>query len=98
MAKCGFDNNIPCDDDCKYYNTCTRNPKNIKKPVNPPTAKKKRVKKPKTCNRDCFNCIYDDCMMDDISKGETAEIHRRDEFMKGFGHFPKGRGGKSHSR
>jgi len=29
------------------------------------------------CNRDCFNCPFDDCVMDDISDSEIASIEKR---------------------
>ena len=33
----------------------------------------------KRCNRDCFNCVYDDCIMDTATKEERAEITERDK-------------------
>lgn len=30
------------------------------------------------CNRDCFNCKYDDCVVDNISSVERIEINTRD--------------------
>ena len=31
------------------------------------------------CNRDCFNCIYDDCIIETASSKERKEIKMRDE-------------------
>lgn len=30
------------------------------------------------CNRDCFNCVYDDCIVDIASSAERKEIRERD--------------------
>lgn len=30
------------------------------------------------CNRDCFNCIYDDCVVEELSDDERKEIRERD--------------------
>ena len=30
------------------------------------------------CNRDCFNCKYDDCIVDDVSLTERIEQMQRD--------------------
>ena len=31
------------------------------------------------CNRDCFNCIYEDCITDTITKEERREISERNK-------------------
>lgn len=31
------------------------------------------------CNHDCFNCIFSDCIVDEISSEERAEIKERDK-------------------
>lgn len=33
------------------------------------------------CNHDCFNCIFDDCIVETISSEERAEIRERDKQM-----------------
>ena len=32
----------------------------------------------KECNRDCFHCIYEDCIVDTATAKEKAEIRERD--------------------
>lgn len=31
------------------------------------------------CNHDCFNCTYDDCIIESISSKERKEIKERDK-------------------
>ena len=31
------------------------------------------------CNRDCFNCAYDDCIVDNMSSEERTEAKERDK-------------------
>lgn len=31
------------------------------------------------CNHDCFNCIYDDCIIETMSSEERNEIKERDK-------------------
>ena len=31
------------------------------------------------CNHDCFNCIYDDCVIETISSEEREAIRERDK-------------------
>lgn len=30
------------------------------------------------CNHDCFNCIYDDCIIEKMSSAERKEVKERD--------------------
>lgn len=30
------------------------------------------------CNRDCFNCVHDDCVLDEVSDAESLAADRRD--------------------
>lgn len=34
------------------------------------------------CNRDCFNCIYEDCIQDDVSDEERAFINSQDRSLR----------------
>lgn len=40
----------------------------------------------KKCNRDCFNCIFDDCIMENITSEEREEAKERDKNYANFGH------------
>ena len=31
------------------------------------------------CNRDCFNCKHDDCIVNNVSQKERTEIRERDK-------------------
>lgn len=31
------------------------------------------------CNRDCFNCIYDDCILDEIDENDLQELKDAEE-------------------
>ena len=31
-----------------------------------------------TCNHDCFNCVFDDCKVNKMTKEERIEIQNRD--------------------
>ena len=42
------------------------------------------------CNRDCFNCQYDDCVIDKVSKAERDMQNYRDASITVTGHIPKG--------
>ena len=50
------------------------------------------------CNRDCFNCIYDDCIVHTASKEERQEIAERNKRNMGYGisHIPKRSNGRKH--
>ena len=37
----------------------------------------------KACNHNCFQCPYDDCIIDDITTEERAEINSRNAELKG---------------
>lgn len=54
-----------------------------------------------TCNRDCFNCPYDDCIVDDDTDSEIAESLLRDfeinQSENGIGVLLRGRGRPRHS-
>lgn len=39
----------------------------------------------KKCNRDCFNCIYEDCIINTITKEEREESEKRDINYTNFG-------------
>ena len=34
------------------------------------------------CDRNCFNCVYEDCIVDDITKEEENEQKRFDDFIR----------------
>lgn len=44
--------------------------------------------KKEVCNRDCFNCIYKDCIVDGVLPGESKEIRLRDEKFTGHQYIP----------
>ena len=37
-------------------------------------------KKEPVCNRDCLNCIHDDCICDDMTAADYAELRELDEY------------------
>ena len=39
----------------------------------------------KKCNRDCFNCTYDDCIIESITSTERMEQNQRDINYSSFG-------------
>lgn len=39
----------------------------------------------KKCNRDCFNCVFDDCIIDKMTKEEREEAKERDKNYANFG-------------
>lgn len=45
------------------------------------------------CNRDCFNCVFDDCVVNDsdISSEERKAIRERDKIFTGYGSVFKAR-------
>lgn len=45
----------------------------------------------KKCNRDCFNCIYDDCVIGTLSSKERKEIKERDKSIMSYGSVVKAR-------
>ena len=48
------------------------------------------------CDRNCFNCKYDDCIADDITKEERDMQDYRDASLIVTGYIPKGhRSGKA---
>ena len=34
------------------------------------------------CDRNCFNCVYEDCIVDDVTKEEEDEQKRFDDFIR----------------
>ena len=50
------------------------------------------------CNRDCFHCKYDDCIMDNVTKTERAMQNYRDNSLIVTGVLPKGHRGKNQGR
>lgn len=56
------------------------------------------MSKLKTCNRDCFKCIYDDCIMNDISSAERKATNQRDINYTNFGSVVQGRASRSRRR
>ena len=42
------------------------------------------------CNRDCFNCIFDDCVCDSVTKDEKFMQDYRDKCATVTGYIPKG--------
>lgn len=44
------------------------------------------------CNRDCFNCAYEDCQCDDITKTEREMQNYRDACITITGKIPKAHG------
>ena len=47
------------------------------------------------CNRDCFNCKFDDCVVDTVSNIEKVESNIRDMlYVGGFGTVRGGRRAK----
>ena len=34
------------------------------------------------CDRNCFNCVYEDCIVDDVTKEEEDEQKRFDAFIR----------------
>lgn len=43
------------------------------------------------CNHDCFNCIFDDCINNTITKEERMESKRRDENCTSYGRVIHGK-------
>ena len=41
------------------------------------------------CNRDCFNCKFDDCVVNGITSEERSEIRERDKKIVDYGHVLK---------
>ena len=37
------------------------------------------------CNHDCFNCTFDDCIVDEISQKEKRDSHKRDINFTDYG-------------
>lgn len=52
----------------------------------------------KKCNRDCFHCQYDDCIMDDVSTEEKEMQNYRDASLTVTGYIPKGHYGRKQGR
>ena len=50
------------------------------------------------CNRDCFNCTYEDCIVNDISSEERSEIKERDRKIIDYGSVIKARPPRVKSR
>ena len=44
----------------------------------------------KKCDRDCFNCKYDDCIVETVSEDERAMQNYRDNSLIVTGYIPKG--------
>lgn len=44
----------------------------------------------KKCNRDCFNCVFDDCICESVSKDERFMQDYRDKCATVTGKIPKG--------
>lgn len=49
------------------------------------------MKKENICNMDCFNCIYNDCILPDtyVSADEVISSEKRDEFVEKIFSLPK---------
>lgn len=50
------------------------------------------------CNRDCFNCKYDDCIVETVSEDERAMQNYRDNSLIVTGCIPKGHRDKHRGR
>lgn len=53
------------------------------------------------CDRDCFNCKYDDCIANDVSQKERADIRKRDNKLisqLNYGSLVIGKHGRSKNR
>lgn len=44
------------------------------------------------CNRDCFNCFFDDCICDSLSEKEREDAKYRDAVYMNYGYVPTGKG------
>lgn len=51
-----------------------------------------------SCNHDCFNCLYDDCIMNGISSEERKAINMRDMNFTNFGSIIQARAQRSRKR
>ncbi len=49
----------------------------------------------KKCDRDCFNCKYDDCVVETVSQDERKMQDYRDKSLIVRGYIPKGHAGGS---
>lgn len=50
------------------------------------------------CDRNCFNCKFDDCIVNDVSPTERAMQRYRDASLTVTGKIPKAHGGKNQGR
>lgn len=48
----------------------------------------------KKCNHDCFNCVFDDCVCDTVTKDEKFMQDYRDKCATVTGYIPKGHSSK----
>jgi hypothetical protein len=48
----------------------------------------------KTCDKDCFNCKYDDCIIDGVFSEEREDISYRDKCALVTGILPLAHGSK----
>lgn len=46
----------------------------------------------KKCNHDCFNCVFEDCICESVSKDERFMQDYRDKCATITGKIPKGHG------
>ena len=51
-----------------------------------------------SCNRDCFNCLFDDCIMNDVSSEERKAMNLRDMNFTNFGSIIPARAQRSRKR
>jgi hypothetical protein len=54
--------------------------------------------KGKTCNRDCFKCEFDDCIMESVSAEERKAMNQRDISYTNFGSVIQSRASRSRRR
>lgn len=50
------------------------------------------------CNNDCFNCKFEDCIVDSLTALERAEQNERDRDIVGYGRMSELHGTKRRTR